>query len=180
MYLNNNFASPFQEVSSVLPFNMECKTEPFTKEQLSFLESAFQIDRHMDKECRMKLALHTGLTDEQIGNWFCQKRFKSVETKKFLSKEKVMVLEKAFQINPFLKRKRKVELAQQTRLCERQVENWFYNKRRSCKKTAIDRIYLFLMGNTDSIPHFSPIRTFDGDDFADLMDIIKKDVPNED
>ena len=137
----NKIIRKYNMTDSLNPFyEVVKKCKAHERPQRLSMEAVFQLSRYPTLEKREELAKETGLTLEQVKNWFQNRRVKAKKIaisgenarrtpKKVFSDIEKIYLGKVFKESPYPSHEQKIELADSLYVSYTQIEDWFKKRR---------------------------------------------------
>ena len=147
----NKIIRKYNMTDSLNPFyEVVKKCKPHERPQRLILEAVFQLSRYPTLEKREELANETGLTLEQVKNWFQNRRVKAKKIaisgenarrtpKKVFSDIEKIYLGKVFKESPYPSREQKIDLADSLNVSYTQIEGWFKGRRQKSEIAKYQR-----------------------------------------
>ena len=147
----NKITRKYNITDSLNPFyEVVNKYKPHERPQRRSMEAVFQLSRYPTLEKREELAKETGLSLEQVKNWFQNRRVKAKKIatsgenaqrtpKKIFSDIEKIYLEKVFKESPYPSREQKIDLADSLNVSYTQIEGWFKGRRQKSEIAKYQR-----------------------------------------
>ena len=129
--------SNFAEIAKAIKPKQRLRLLP---NQLEILEKEFNCNQYLMREKKVELSAVLGISERRITVWFQNRRAKyflskgSVKTKFKASLNQSVKLYSEFNFNRYLSEERRIFLAAELGMSEKQISTWFQNRRAKLRK----------------------------------------------